>query len=102
LTKVDHSHEKTKVTKSSTFDLLLSPTADPIQQTTQLQNIKVILRLIVGLLQRQMEQVNSHTELKDLMESADPKEVDRMEEAFQAMANAMDGDDEEDEAKEEE
>ena len=101
-TKVDHIHEKTKVTKSSTFDLLLDPTADPAQQATQLQNIKAILRRIVGVLEHQMAQVNNHTQVKELMESADPKEVEKMEEAFQAMAEAMDGDNEEEDGKEEE
>jgi hypothetical protein len=101
-TKVDHSREKTKVTKSSTFNLLLDPIADPAQQATQLQNIKVILRLIVGVLECQMVQVNSHAKVKELMDNVDPKKVAIMEEAFQAIAEKMDGDNEDEETKEEE
>jgi hypothetical protein len=101
-TKVDHSHDQTMVTTSSTFDLLLDPTADPAQKATQLQNIKAILRRIVGVLEHQMALVNDHTRVKELMESVNSKEVEKLEGAFQEMAEAMDGDNEEEDTKEEE
>lgn len=93
-TKVDHSREKTRVTKSATLDLLLDPTSDPAQVNTQLQNIEAILRRIVGVLEYQMEQVNSHTQVKQLLEGTDAKEVGRIENLFWKLAEAMDNDEE--------
>eukprot|EP01039_Chlorochromonas_danica_P004643 gene4643-5085_t len=76
-TKVDRSRENTMM-------------------ATQLQNIEVILRRIVGVLRYQMEEVNSHAEVKDLMKSVDPKELANIERAFQRSAEAMGGDNEDD------
>lgn len=101
-TKVDHSQDKTQVTKSSTFALLLNPTEEPAEMATQLLNIKAILKRIVGILKHQMEQVNSHAPVKKLFDSADPKEVGKVEGTFQTLAEAMNADNEEEEDREEE
>jgi hypothetical protein len=56
----------------------------------------------VGVLKLQMALVNDHTQVKQLMESVSSKEVEKMEGAFQEMAEAMDGDNYEQDTKEEE